>query len=82
MQRGYVMSNSVQRVLVSVTHLLTAVTDHLSGADLVRAEVRHSRDAQQRLHARIAALREGFTAIRTRHEELNERIAGLGRHRA
>jgi hypothetical protein len=76
------MSNSVQRVFASVTQLLTAVTDHLSGADIVRAEVQHSQAAQQQMSARITALRRGFTAIRERHEELSERISELGRHRA
>lgn len=76
------MSNSVQRALESVTQIFTAVADHLSGADIVRAEVRHSEDAQQRMNARIMALRQGFTAIRTRHEQLSERISELGRHRA
>jgi len=76
------MSNSVARALASMTQLFSAVSDHLSGADIVRADVRHAQEARQRMGARIAALREGFTAIRTRHEELSERISELGRHRA
>ena len=75
------MSKSVQRALQSVTQLFTAVADHVSGADIVRANAQHSAQAQQRVHARIAALRRGFTAIRERHEELSERISELGRHR-
>jgi hypothetical protein len=77
------MATTVHRALASMTQLFTTVTDHLSGADIVRADARNSAEAQQRLNARISALREGFTAIRERHEELNERIAGLtGRRRA
>jgi len=76
------MSNSVRRALASVSQLFTAVSEHLSGADIVREDLRHSTAAQQRMSARIAALREGFTAIRTRHEELSGRIAELRRYRA
>ena len=75
------MSTSVQRAFASMTQLLTAVSEHLSGADIVRAQAQHTRDAQQRMCARIDALRKGFTAIRDRHEELSERISELGRHR-
>jgi hypothetical protein len=76
------MSKTVQRALHTVTQLFTAVADHVSGADIVRADMQHSVEAQQRMRARIAALRNGFTAIRERHEELSERISELGRHRA
>ena len=76
------MSNSIKRALATVSQVLSAVTDHLSGADIVREDVRHSVAAQQRMSERIAALREGFTAIRTRHEELSGRISELRRYRA
>ena len=76
------MNTSVQRAFASMTQLLTAVSDHLSGADIVRADQQHAEDAQKRMCERIDALRKGFTAIRDRHEELSGRISELGRHRA
>lgn len=69
------MSSSVQRALASVTQLVAAVTDHVSGADIVRKDRQVREQAQQRMSARIAALRAGFSAIRERHEELSERIS-------
>src|SRR5882724_2191238 len=37
-RREIIMSNSVKRALASVTQALVAVTDHLSGADIVRRD--------------------------------------------
>ena len=74
-RREIIMSNSVKRALASVTQALIAVTDHLSGADIVRRDQQTLALAQQRVSERIQALREGFTAIRQRHDELSERIA-------
>jgi hypothetical protein len=62
--------------------MLTAVTDHVSGADIVRHDRQNALEAQQRMAARIDALRKGFSAIRERHEELSERISELGRRQA
>ena len=76
------MSTSVKRAFASMTQILSAVSDHLSGADIVRADLQQKEDAQKRMCARIDALRKGFSAIRDRHEELSERISELGRHRA
>ena len=67
--------NSVRRVLASVGQALAAVTDHVSGADIIRATQRSEEQAKQRMSARIQALREGFGSIRQRHEELSERLA-------
>jgi hypothetical protein len=75
------MGTSVKRAFASMTQLLTAMSEHFSGADIVRAEAQQKQEAQQRMGARIDALRKGFTAIRDRHEELSGRISELGRHR-
>ena len=76
------MGRPVQRAFASVTHIFTAVTDHVSGADIVRADRRRAEQTRQRMAARIDALRKGFTAIRERHDELSGRISTLRRLRA
>ena len=58
------MSNSVKRALASVTQALVAVSDHLSGADIVRRDQQVLALSQQRVSERMQVLRAGFTAIR------------------
>jgi hypothetical protein len=74
-RREIMMSNSVKQALASVTQALVAVTDHLSGADIVRRDQQTLALSQQRVSERIQALRDGFTTIRQRRDELSERIA-------
>jgi hypothetical protein len=61
--------------MASVGQAIAAVTDHVSGADIIRATQRSEEQAKERMSARIQALRTGFSNIRQRHEALSERMA-------
>ncbi|MGA9333199.1 MAG: hypothetical protein WBV39_02860 [Rudaea sp.] len=66
----------------SVKALLTAVTDHVTGADIVRAD-RHSAElALQRAHLRAAQLRERFMALRNASKSMREHLDDYERKRA
>jgi len=62
--------------------LYQAVADHVTGADIVRADVESAKQAQRRAHIRVANLRERFQAIRELSESLNDRIDEFKRRRA
>jgi len=65
----------------SMTHMLSVVTDRVSGADIVREDRRQTAQAHQRISARIDAVRKGFCAIRERHEALSDKISAARRQR-
>ena len=64
-----------------VASLLNAVADHVTGADIVRADKESTKLAVQRAHIRAANLRERFQAIRDLSESLNERLDEFKRRR-
>jgi len=66
----------------SVTALLNAVNDHMTGADIVRADLQNAELAQQTARIRVASMRERFTAIREMSRTLNERLSESNRKRA
>ena len=57
------------------------VADHVTGADIVRADQRSAVEAQQKAHIRVANLRERFQAVRKLSESLNEDIDKFKRKR-
>ena len=73
------MAGTVHGAFSSIAQMLSIVSDHVSGADIVREERRKSPEAQQRVSARIEALRKGFSAIRDRHTALTGRLAASRR---
>ena len=70
------------RAISSMKDLYKAVADHVTGADIVRADAESAKQAQQRAHIRVANLRERFQAIRELSESLNGRIDEFKRCRA
>ncbi len=76
------MNAVVRETLSSVVELFGAISDHVSGADIVRADRSNAERAQQLAYARIAGVREGFQAIRARNEAVSERLAEFRRQRA
>ncbi len=67
---------------ISVTKLLNAVNDHMTGADIVREDLRNAELAEQTARIRAASMRERFTAIREMSRTLNERLSESNRKRA
>jgi len=76
------MKPSKHRAISSMKDLYKAVADHVTGADIVRADQESAKQAQQRAHIRVANLRERFQAIRELSESLNGRIDEFKRRRA
>ena len=62
--------SSIQRALASVTQLVAAVSDHVSGADIVHRDLATTETANARMAARLDSLRAGFSAICERHATL------------
>jgi len=69
------MSNSVQRAIASVTQLLAAVSDQVSGNDIVRREREAALATRAQMSERIESLRAGFSAIRERHTLLTNQLS-------
>jgi hypothetical protein len=76
------MKPSKHRAISSMKDLYKALADHVTGADIVRADKESAKQAQQRAHIRVANLRERFQAIRELSESLNGRIDEFKRRRA
>src|SRR4029079_10047451 len=76
------MKPSKHHTISSMKDLYKAVADHVTGADIVRADEESAKQAQQRAHIRVANLRERFQAIRELSESLNDRIDEFKRRRA
>ena len=62
--------------------LLQTVVDHVTGADIVRADQQSAVEAQQKAHIRVANLRERFQAVRKLSESLNGDIDKFKRKQA
>jgi len=73
---------AILRVVASLGQAISVVSDHVSGADIVRETQRSEEQRRQRMSARVQSLREGFTSIRTRHQELAEHMHRMRRRRA
>jgi hypothetical protein len=71
-----------RRTISSVKEFYKTVADHVTGADIVRADQESAKQAQQRAHIRVANLRERFQAIRELSESLNDRLDEFKRRRA
>jgi hypothetical protein len=76
------MKPSKHRAISSMKDFYKAVADHVTGADIVRADEESAKQAQRRAHIRVANLRERFQAIRELSESLNDRIDEFKRRRA
>ena len=76
------MKLSKRPAIPSMKDLYKALADHVTGADIVRADRESARQAQQRAHIRVANLRERFQAIRELSESLNDRLDEFKRRRA
>jgi len=59
-----------------------SLSDHVTGADIVRADRQSAAEAQQKAHIRVANLREKFQAVRELSESLNGDIDKFKRKRA
>ena len=57
------------------------VADHMTGADIVRADEQSAVEAQQKAHIRVANLRERFQAVRKLSESMNGDIDKFKRKR-
>jgi hypothetical protein len=76
------MKPSKNHPISSMKDLYQALADHVTGADIVRADKESAKQAQQRAHIRVANLRERFQAIRELSESLNDRLDEFKRRRA
>jgi hypothetical protein len=76
------MKPAKRHTISSMKDLYKALADHLTGADIVRADEESAKQAQQRAHIRVANLRERFQAIRELSESLNNRLDDFKRRRA
>ena len=70
---------SILRVVASLGQAISVVSDHVSGADIVRETQRTEEQARQKMSARVQSLREGFSSIRERHQELAEQMHRMRR---
>ena len=76
------MKQSKRPTISTMKDLYKALADHVTGADIVRADKESAKQAQQRAHIRVANLRERFQAIRELSESLNDRLDEFKRRRA
>ena len=75
------MKRNARKRFPTVTALINAVNDHMTGADIVRADLANAELAEQNARIRAANLRERFMAIREMSRTLNERLSESNRKR-
>jgi hypothetical protein len=74
--------NIDRKPIAKVVNLVNAVSDYMTGADIVRADKESSARAYARAYQRVADLRERFQTVRTLSATINGHLDEFKNRRA
>ena len=74
--------NIDRKPIAKVTELVSAVTDYMTGADIIRADKENAARAHARAYQRVAELRERFQTVRALSATINGHLDEFKNRRA